>query len=143
MIEQRTKSVTTSWAKSRPRSSGCSTTRPGYILANRSTWSGIPRMPTTAVPSGSRMATSIRWAIFPEDGFVVGPVDRQRINPPGRLRAAGLLRNIRRANRCPVNLMVFQCEKGRRLLEKAEPTNELEALHQTVLQAYQNAQQLP
>ena len=43
-------------------------------------------------------------------------------------------------SRCPVNLMVFQCEKGRRLLEKAEPTNELEALHQTVLQAYQNAQ---
>ena len=43
-------------------------------------------------------------------------------------------------SRCPVNLMVFQCEEGRRLLEKVEPKNELEALHQTVLQAYQNAQ---
>ena len=52
----------------------------------------------------------------------------------------GSRRNRRRAYRCPVVLMVFQCEKGRRLLEKAEPTNELEALHQTVLQAYQNAQ---
>ena len=44
------------------------------------------------------------------------------------------------SSRCPVNLMVFQCDKGHRLLEKAEPRNELEALHQTVLQAYQNAQ---
>jgi hypothetical protein len=43
-------------------------------------------------------------------------------------------------NRCPVNLMVFQCEKGNRILEKAEPKNELDALHQTVLQAYQGAQ---
>ena len=40
----------------------------------------------------------------------------------------------------PVNLMVFQGKKGRGLLEKAEPKNELDALHQTVLQAYQNAQ---
>jgi hypothetical protein len=40
----------------------------------------------------------------------------------------------------PVNLMVFQSEKGRRLLEKSEPHNDLEVLHQTVLQAYQNAQ---
>ena len=44
------------------------------------------------------------------------------------------------AARCPVNLMVFQCEQGRRLLEKTEPRDEREALHQTVLQAYQNAQ---
>jgi hypothetical protein len=36
--------------------------------------------------------------------------------------------------------MVFQCEKGHRILEKADPHNELDALHQTVLQAYQNAQ---
>ena len=36
--------------------------------------------------------------------------------------------------------MVFQGKKGRRLLEKSEPQTELEALHQTVLQAYQNAQ---
>ncbi len=43
--------------------------------------------------------------------------------------------------RCPANLMVFQSEKGRRLLEKAEPQTEFEALHQTVLQAYQNAQE--
>ena len=42
--------------------------------------------------------------------------------------------------RCPINLMVFQCEEGRRLFEKAEPANELEALHQTVLHAYQDAQ---
>ena len=41
---------------------------------------------------------------------------------------------------CPVVLTVFQCEKGCGLLEKAEPKNELDALHQTVLQAYQNAQ---
>ncbi len=40
----------------------------------------------------------------------------------------------------PVNLMVFQGKKGRRLLEKSEPQTELETLHQTVLQAYQNAQ---
>ena len=39
-----------------------------------------------------------------------------------------------------MNLMVFQCEEGRRLLERAEPANELEALHQTVLHAYQDAQ---
>ena len=43
-------------------------------------------------------------------------------------------------NRCSVVLRVFQYDKGRHLLEKAEPRNELEALHQTVLQAYQNAQ---
>ena len=43
-------------------------------------------------------------------------------------------------SRCPVNLMVFQCEQGRQLLEKADPDTQLEALHQTVLQAYQNAQ---
>ncbi len=40
----------------------------------------------------------------------------------------------------PVNLMVFQGKKGRRLLEKSEPQTELETLHQTVLQAYQSAQ---
>jgi hypothetical protein len=34
--------------------------------------------------------------------------------------------------------MVFQCEKG--LLDKTEPHSEPEVLHQTVLQAYQNAQ---
>jgi hypothetical protein len=39
-----------------------------------------------------------------------------------------------------VNLMVFQGKKGRRLLEKSEPHDELETLHQTVLQAYQNSQ---
>jgi hypothetical protein len=44
------------------------------------------------------------------------------------------------SNRCPVNLMVFQCEKGRQFLQEAEPRNELEARHQTVVQAYQNAQ---
>jgi len=43
-------------------------------------------------------------------------------------------------SRCPLNLMVFQCEEGRHLLAKAEPRDELEALHQTVLQAYDNAQ---
>ena len=45
-----------------------------------------------------------------------------------------------RTSSCPLNLMVFQCEKGRHLLEKAEPKNDLEALHQTVLHAYQDAQ---
>ena len=45
-----------------------------------------------------------------------------------------------RPTHCPVVLTVFQCEKGCGLLEKAEPKNELDALHQTVLQAYQNAQ---
>ena len=44
------------------------------------------------------------------------------------------------SHRCPVNLMVFQCEKGRRFLERTEPRSELEARHQTVLHAYQNAQ---
>jgi hypothetical protein len=43
-------------------------------------------------------------------------------------------------DRCPVVLMVFQCEKGCHLLEKTEPQSELDALHQTILQAYQNAQ---
>jgi hypothetical protein len=42
--------------------------------------------------------------------------------------------------RCPVVLMVFQDEKGRHLLEKIEPRNELEVLHQTVRQAYEDAQ---
>jgi len=42
--------------------------------------------------------------------------------------------------RHPLVLMVFQSEKGNHLLEQAEPHNQLEALHQTVLQAYQNAQ---
>ncbi len=41
-------------------------------------------------------------------------------------------------NRCPVNLMVFQCEKGRQFLQKAEPKNDLEALHQVIRQAYQD-----
>ncbi len=41
---------------------------------------------------------------------------------------------------CPLNLMVFQCEEGRRMLERAEPASELEALHQNVLHAYQDAQ---
>ena len=44
------------------------------------------------------------------------------------------------SNRCLVNLMVFQSENGGRLLEKTEPKNAIETLHQTVLQAYQNAQ---
>ena len=39
-----------------------------------------------------------------------------------------------------VNLMVFQAENGRRLLEKAEPHTQLEVLHQIILQAYQDAQ---
>ena len=41
-------------------------------------------------------------------------------------------------SRCPVNLMVFQCEKGQHILEEAEPANELETLHQTVLRAYES-----
>jgi hypothetical protein len=44
------------------------------------------------------------------------------------------------SNRCPVNLMVFQCEKGRRFFKRTDPRNELEALHQVILQAYQDAQ---
>jgi hypothetical protein len=44
------------------------------------------------------------------------------------------------ASRCPVTLMVFQCEEGHRLLENVEPHDGLQAIHQTVLQAYQNAQ---
>ncbi len=44
------------------------------------------------------------------------------------------------SRRCPVVLTVFQCDKGRGLLEKAEPKSQLDALHQTVLQAYQSAQ---
>jgi hypothetical protein len=43
------------------------------------------------------------------------------------------------ATRCPVVLMVFQRESGRHILEKAEPRSPLEALHQTVLQVYENA----
>ncbi len=43
-------------------------------------------------------------------------------------------------SRFVVNLMVFQCEKGHHFLEKAEPKTELEALHQTVLQAYRSTQ---
>ncbi len=44
------------------------------------------------------------------------------------------------ASSCPVVLTVFQGERFRHLLEKTEPKNELESLHQTVLQAYENAQ---
>jgi len=44
------------------------------------------------------------------------------------------------SDRRRVVLMVFQGEKGRRLLERAEPKSDLETLHQTVLQAYQSAQ---
>ena len=36
--------------------------------------------------------------------------------------------------------MVFQCEKGRQFSQKVEPGNELETRHQTVLQAYKEAQ---
>ena len=43
-------------------------------------------------------------------------------------------------SRCPVTLMVFQCDKGRGLFKKVEPKSQLDALHQTVLQAYQSAQ---
>ena len=43
-------------------------------------------------------------------------------------------------DRCPVNLMVFQCVEGRRLFERAKPHDGLEAIHQTVLHAYQDAQ---
>ena len=74
------------------------------------------------------------------DGFVAGSANRRGENPSGRLCAPGFRACEEEASRCPVNLMVFQCEKGHRLLEKTEPQNELEALHQTVLQAYQNAQ---
>ena len=42
--------------------------------------------------------------------------------------------------KCPITLMVFQCEKGRQFLQKAEPTSDQESLHQVILQAYQNAQ---
>jgi hypothetical protein len=42
--------------------------------------------------------------------------------------------------RCPAVLMVFQRENGYHMLKKTEPQSELEALHQTILQAYQNAQ---
>jgi hypothetical protein len=44
------------------------------------------------------------------------------------------------SSRCPMVLMVFLCEKGRRLLDKTQPRNVLESLHQTILQAYENAQ---
>ena len=45
-----------------------------------------------------------------------------------------------KSGRCPVVLMVFLCEKGHRLLGKSQPRNVLESLHQTILQAYENAQ---
>lgn len=41
---------------------------------------------------------------------------------------------------CPLVLAVFLCENGRGLVEKAEAKTDLEARHQTVLQAYQDAQ---
>ena len=51
----------------------------------------------------------------------LAPLIDERTNPFGRLCAARIHGNRRRDVHCPVNLMVFQCEKGRRLLEKAEP----------------------
>ena len=59
------------------------------------------------------------------DGYI------PQLTPAGTDEAAG---------RCPVVLMVFQDDMGAQLLEKTPPANEREALHQTVLQAYQNAQ---
>jgi len=43
-------------------------------------------------------------------------------------------------NRCPVVLSIFCCENGHSIFEQTDPRNELEVLHQTVLQACQNAQ---
>jgi hypothetical protein len=44
------------------------------------------------------------------------------------------------SDRCPALLSVFQCEKGGRILEKTEPATTLDALHQTILRAYLDAQ---
>ena len=70
---------------------------------------------------------------------MAGPADRG-----GQIHLDGYVPQVaveESPTRCPVVLMVFQGEKGRHLLEKAEPKNELEAPHQTVRQAYENAQQ--
>ena len=77
---------------------------------------------------------------LPGHCFLADAADRRGQDSPGRLCTAELHRNRRITSRCPLALMVFQCEEGHRLLERAEPTNELEALHQTVLHAYQDAQ---
>ena len=77
---------------------------------------------------------------LPKHGFVARSVDRPGENPFGWLCSPGFRDTGDQTSRCPLNLMVFQGEKGLSLLERIEPHNELEALHQTVLQAYQNAQ---
>ena len=97
-------------------------------------------MPGTGVPSGWRTVIASRWAIFPEKmaSWLAPLIDSGQIHLDGYVPQGTEAKDEISAARSM--LMVFQCEKGRHLLEKTEPHNELEALHQTVLQAYQNAQ---
>jgi hypothetical protein len=90
-----------------------------------------------------------RRAILVENGHCepVGYLPRQIAHwlaplvDRGQIHLDGYMPQIsRKAGRCPLVVMVFQGENGQHLLEKAEPHNEREALHQTVLQAYQSAQ---
>ena len=67
-------------------------------------------------------------------------IDQGKIHLDGYVPQSAPERTDEPARQCPLTLMVFQHEKGRQLLEKATPGNEREALHQTVLQAYQSAQ---
>jgi hypothetical protein len=59
----------------------------------------------------------------------------------GKLRVEGSVPKTagRNNNSCPITLIVFVCDKGRNLLNKTDVTGKLEALHEVVRKAYEDA----
>ena len=91
-----------------------------------------------------------QWAVRVENGRFegVGHLPRRVVawlSPlldAGKCRVEGSVpkQARRRENTCPIALHVFVCEKGRHLLEETDVTGKLEALHEVVRRAYEDAQ---
>ena len=67
-------------------------------------------------------------------------IDAGKISVSGYIPKSADISHPSPKTQCPVVLMIFQCEKGRRLLERTEPRTAVEVVHEVVRQSYQDAQ---
>ena len=111
------------WARSTPKSSACTTRRPGYSLASRSTSNGKPRARKTDVQSAWRTAGFEPVGYLPRKmaSWLAPLIDSSQVHMDGYVPQGHAAAMSEPSGRSPVVLMVFQCEKGRHILEKTEP----------------------
>ena len=117
------KSETRSLARSRPRSSGCSTTRPRYDPGEQI---NLEREPKN---THDRRAIRVENGHFEPVGYLpksmaswLAPlIDKGKIHLDGYVPKES--KDTGEETSRPVNLMVFQGKKGRRLLEKSRTSD--------------------